>query len=160
MDHSPNNYAIIDYETSELTITYLRKTFSTVRVPIPENELLDIPDTIRKRLNNKEGLRIFRLVGLPNKKESISQAKLINGKLVWKIDEHQVEGPLQLVRAQGAFCMIPRSLKDSKYESLAENLITAKNKIYDTGLNINKDIKEDLLNKGVLKTHIKDYLGI
>jgi predicted phosphodiesterase len=165
-DGFPNNYAIIDYENTEMTITYFRQPFSVVKfepICIYGKDLKLIPRaqmlvdsgrvTLEKLINGN--VTISRRISKITEGEYVSQAKLINGKLVWKIDEHRVE-----TRYKDRMDCSVAPLKDSKYVSIAENLITAKKKIYGADSNIQKEIKEDLLRKGIVKTQIKEYLGI
>lgn len=142
-DNFPSNYAIIDYETTEMTITYFRKP-SGYSITQEEN-----------------GCR-SRIVQIPTDKEYVSQAKLINGDLVWIIDEHtdKIDMHKCIKIKEDQMYLSLGHLKDSKYVSIAENLITAKKKIFNADLNIQKEIKDDLLRIGVEKTHIKEYLGI
>lgn len=146
VDGFPDNYAIIDYETTELTITFFRRRFSLVRSA-------DKPE-----LFIKDGLRKFkyRLVCQYNG-ECVSQAKLLNGKLVWKRDEHQV-GKIDKHRIDVG--LEPLNVKGSKYVSIAENLILAKKKIAKADINEQKEIIENLLKIEIPKTHIEKYLGI
>lgn len=141
LDLFPYNYAIIDYETTEQTITYFRKPISRVRS--------------KTDFIYRNGVKLVRLVLLLNDKECVSQAKLINGKLVWEIDEHRVGK-----RDKHQIDVPLKPLKDSEYVSKTENLITAKKKIYDADSNVQKEMIEDLLRMGVMKTQIKEYLGI
>lgn len=141
LDHFPYNYAIIDYETTEQTITYFRQPISLVKS--------------KTDFEYRNGKKLVRLVPILTDKECVSQAKLINGQLVWEIDEHQVE---KRDKHQIDFSLEP--LKDSEYVSKTENLITAKKKIYDADSNVQKEMIEDLLRIGVMKTQIKEYLGI
>lgn len=102
---------------------------------------------------NEQTVTYFRISGLKNK-EYISQVKLINGKLVWIIDDYQ-----RSISIGSIILSIRPSLKDSKYVSKAENLIKAKNKIVEADINKQKEIIEDLLRIGVLKRQIEEYIG-
>ncbi|MFZ3170067.1 MAG: metallophosphoesterase [Candidatus Methanoperedens sp.] len=162
-DGFPNNYSIIDYEAAELTITYFRKKISEVQFKrkciygedskliqntqmLVDSGIISLEDLINGNMT------IYQKTSIITEEEYVSQAKLINGKLVWKMDEHQVD--------KGLFRSYLEPLKDSKYGSKAENLITAKKKIYGADLNKQEEIKKDLFRIGIKKTTIKEYLGI
>ncbi len=111
----PYDYAILDYESNEQTITY----FTT--------RLLSYNPSYKLK------------IALDMQNRCVSQAKIIDGRLIWKKDNY--------------------GFKNSKYPKMIESLVLAKKQIVNTDEDKQKQIIADLLEKEILRNHIAEYIG-
>lgn len=76
-----------------------------------------------------------------------AKVRLNNGVLTWERDEHEPDA------------VTLRQLQDREYANQIERLLTAKTDVKTANEAEKKDIVEELLEIGIPKTHIREYIG-